>query len=56
MNKKDEILNILVIVLIEYILIQCVFTDNVVNTGHEIFVKMGISDEIEKIDKYLLGE
>lgn len=56
MKGKNELQELLILIVLAYFMFQCVFTDNVTNVGHDIFVRIGISDEIEKLDEYFLGE
>ena len=53
MKGKDELVELILLVLMGWFLFRCVFTDNVVDAGHKVFVKMGISDEIQRLDNYL---
>ena len=54
MTKEGQ--ELLILILIFLFLYQCVFTDNIEKAGHVVFVKMGIADEIEKLDKAIRGE
>lgn len=56
MKGKNELQELLILIILAYFMFQCVFTDNVTNAGHEMFNRMGVLDEIEKLDEYFLGE
>ena len=53
MKGKNELTELILLVLIGYFAYQCVFTSNIEDAGHKVFVKMGISDEIQRLDNYL---
>lgn len=53
MKGKNELTELILLLIMGYFLFQCVFTDNVTNAGHNAFVRMGVADEIQRLDNYL---
>lgn len=49
-NEGQELILLLIM---GYFLFQCIFTDNIINTGHDVFVKIGIEDKIQELDRYI---
>lgn len=50
MKGKNELQELILLIIIAYFICQCTFTDNVYNMGHEAFTRMGISQKIEQFE------
>lgn len=49
----DKLIEIIVMLLLIFFLVQCTFTGNVEKIGHNAFVKIGINDEIQELDEMI---